>query len=137
LRHDIGQQEGVADGLLAGGDVGGRDRGSSGVAGVSVVGVVGARVGEGGVAAEATRPGESGREVLARELVSGPERDTKRGAVTQEKSGADGEFLAGSGAGWQAEAAGLGEQGGVGEEEQEASAHTEIHRHVLNRTLGG
>jgi hypothetical protein len=85
-------------------------------------------VGEGGVAAEATGAGESGSEVFARELVSGPERDAKRGAVAQEEGGADGELLAGSGAGWQAEAAGLG--GGVGEEENEVKAHTHIHRHV-------
>jgi hypothetical protein len=50
--------------------------------------------------------------------------------VAQEEGGADGEFLAGSGAGWQAEAAGLGEQDGVGEEEKEASAHTPIHQPV-------
>jgi hypothetical protein len=97
---------------------------------VAVVGVVSAGVNESGVAAEAMGPGESGAKILAAKLVSGPERDAKRGAVAQEEGGADGEFLAGSGAGWQAEAAGLGEQGGVGEEEKEASAHTDIHRHV-------
>jgi hypothetical protein len=62
--------------------------------------------------------------------VSGPERDAKGGSVAEEEGRADGELLIGSGAGWQAEAAGLGEQGGVGEEEQEGSAHTDIHRHV-------
>jgi hypothetical protein len=77
LRHDIGQQEGVTDGLLAGGNVRERDQVSAGVAGVSVVGVVSAGLGEGGVAAEATRPGESDSEVVVRELVSGPEGDTK------------------------------------------------------------
>jgi hypothetical protein len=86
-------------------------------------------VGRGGVTAEATRPGVSGSEVFAAELVSGPERDAKRGAVAEEEGGADGEFLAGSGAGWQAEAAGLGEQGGM-KEEKKASAHTHIYRHV-------
>jgi hypothetical protein len=111
--------------LLAGGNVASRDKVSAGVAGVTVVGVVSAGVGEGGVAAEATGAGESGSEVFARELVSGPERDAKRGAVAQEEGGADGEFLAGSGAGWQAEAAGLGEQGGVGKEENEVKAHTQ------------
>jgi hypothetical protein len=49
--------------------------------------------------------------------------------MAQEEGGADGELLAGGGAGGQAEAAGLGEQGVV-EEEKEASAHTPIHRHV-------
>jgi hypothetical protein len=86
-------------------------------------------VGEGGVTAEATRPGESGSEVFARELVTGPKRDAKRGAVAQEEGGADGELLAGRGAGWQAEAAGLGEQDGM-KEGKKASAHTHIYRHV-------
>jgi hypothetical protein len=116
--------------LLAGGNICGRDKVSAAIAGVAVVGVVSTGLGEGGVAAEATRPGESGREVFVAELMSGPERDTTRGAVTQEEGRADGEFLAGSGAGWQAEAAGLGDQDGVGEEEKEASTHTDIHRHV-------
>jgi hypothetical protein len=62
--------------------------------------------------------------------VSGPERDAQGGAVAEEEGGADGELLAGSGAGWQAEAAGLREQDGVGEEEKEGSAHTDIDRHV-------
>jgi hypothetical protein len=103
---------------------------SSGIAGVPVVGVVSAGVGQGGVAAEATRPGERGSEVFARELVSGPKGHTKGGAVAEEEGGADGELLVWGGAGWQAEAAGLGEQGDRDEEEKEARAHTHIHRHV-------
>jgi hypothetical protein len=51
--------------------------------------------------------------------------------VAEEEAGADGELLAGSGAGWQAEAAGPGEQGGVSEEEKEGSAHT----HILSACL--